>query len=72
LPRDQKTRAEAYAAGRQWGYLSANDIRKLENLPPIPNGDRYLEPVNMTEAGTQPTANDKLVEDIANMLAERR
>jgi len=45
---DIKARFQAYAAGRQWGWLSANDIRRLENQRSIgPEGDRYLEPVNM-------------------------
>lgn len=48
---DQKTRYEAYALARQWGWLSVNDIRRLENLPPIKGGDTYLEPLNMTDAG---------------------
>lgn len=47
---DQKSRYEAYAIGRQWGWLSVNDIRRLENMPPIPGGDRYLIPLNMTDA----------------------
>lgn len=50
---DSKTRAEAYANGRQWGWLSVNDIRRLENLPRVDNGDIYLQPVNMVEAGKQ-------------------
>jgi HK97 family phage portal protein len=72
---DAKSRAEAYAVGRQWGWLSVNDIRKMENLPPIPNGDRYLEPMNMTEAGSTPSATSNysnLVEDIYRMIEERR
>ncbi|WP_205516639.1 phage portal protein [Paenibacillus sp. SYP-B3998] len=32
---DAKSRAESYALGRQWGWLSVNDIRKLGNLSPI-------------------------------------
>lgn len=47
---DQKTRYEAYAIGRQWGWLSVNDIRRLENLPPIDGGDVYLQPLNMVDA----------------------
>lgn len=42
-----QTRYAAYSTGRQWGWLSANDIRELENLNPIEDGDRYLEPANM-------------------------
>ncbi|WP_395504669.1 phage portal protein [Ectopseudomonas hydrolytica] len=46
---DQKSRYEAYAIGRQWGWLSVNDIRRLENMPPVPGGDLYLQPLNMVD-----------------------
>lgn len=49
---DIKSRYEAYAIGRNWGWLSANDICRMENLNPIDNGDTYLEPLNMTPAGS--------------------
>lgn len=52
---DVKTRGDYYVRGRQWGWLSANDIRRLENMEPIENGDVYLSPLNMVEAGSQPT-----------------
>lgn len=48
---DQKSRYEAYAIGRQWGWLSVNDIRRLENMPPVAGGDVYLQPLNMVDAG---------------------
>lgn len=54
---DYKSRMEGYAVGRQNGWLSANDIRGLEELPPIPKeqgGDVYLVNGNMMTA-TQPT-----------------
>lgn len=44
---DVKSRYAAYAVARQWGWLSVNDIRRLENLPPIAGGDVYLTPLNM-------------------------
>lgn len=47
---DQKSRFEAYAIARQWGWLSVNDIRRLENMPPIKGGDRYLSPMNMVDS----------------------
>ena len=70
---DAKSRAEAYAAGRQWGWLSVNDIRRLENLSPIENGDIYLQPSNMFEAGQVPSQSEtaKLAEQI-QALIERR
>lgn len=48
---DQKSRYESYAIGRQWGWLSVNDIRRLENLPPIEGGNVYLQPLNMVPSG---------------------
>ncbi len=47
---DLKARYEAYAIARQWGWLSVNDIRRLENLPPIKGGDTYLTPLNMVDS----------------------
>jgi HK97 family phage portal protein len=51
---DVASRYAAYAIGRQWGWLSVNDIRNLENMNPVPKGDEYLQPLNMTELGTEP------------------
>lgn len=47
---DQKSRYEAYAIARQWGWLSVNDIRRLENMPPVAGGDTYLHPLNMVDS----------------------
>jgi HK97 family phage portal protein len=47
---DLKARYEAYAIARQWGWLSVNDIRRLENLPPVKGGDTYLTPLNMVDS----------------------
>jgi len=53
---DIQSRYQAYAIGRQWGWLSADDIRKLENLNPLSDGrgSIYLQPLNMVEAGAPP------------------
>jgi HK97 family phage portal protein len=48
-----QARYAAYATGRQWGWLSANDIRELENQNPIDQGNDYLIPLNMVPAGDQ-------------------
>ena len=49
---DIATRYQAYATGRQWGWLSINDVRRLEDLNAIgPAGDDYMEPLNMAPAG---------------------
>lgn len=50
---DTKARFEAYAKARQWGWISVNEIRAMENMNGIgPAGDRYIEPLNMIEAGS--------------------
>jgi len=47
---DLKSRYDAYAVGRQWGWLSANDVRDLEDMNPVAGGDEYLAPMNMAPA----------------------
>lgn len=52
---DIATRSAFYAMGRQWGWFSINDIRELEDMPDIgPDGDIYLQPLNMVPTGTEP------------------
>ena len=56
---DVASRYAAYAIGRQWGWLSANDVRERENLNPIESGDVYLSPMNMADqsAGMVPASD---------------
>lgn len=51
-------RYSSYATARNWGWFSVNDIRKLENLPPIEGGNAYMQPLNMASLGqaTGPTS----------------
>ena len=49
---DYQSRMNGYAIARQNGWLSANDIRELEDLNPIPDedgGNLYLVNGNMTK-----------------------
>lgn len=49
---DLKARWAAYFQGRQGGWLSINDVRRLENMDPIgPDGDVYETALNMKPAG---------------------
>lgn len=61
---DYQSRMNGYAVGRQNGWLSANDIRELENLNRIPEdlgGDLYLINGNMTKlADAGAFANKKI------------
>lgn len=50
---DMKARYEAYRVGREWGWLSPNEIRGWENMPDIEGGDEFLSPLNMTTLGTR-------------------
>ena len=55
LRADLAARSSHYASGRQWGYYSANDIRRFESLDTIgEKGDVYLQPANMAPAGEEP------------------
>jgi HK97 family phage portal protein len=51
---DSVARAQFYNVMRQTGAFSANDIRDLENLPPVEGGDTRLQPLNMAPLGTPP------------------
>jgi len=46
---DYASRMNGYATGRQNGWLSANDIRELEDMNPIEGGDVYLVNGNMVD-----------------------
>lgn len=51
---DLKTRYEAYAIARNWGWMSADDVLEKENENPLPDGQgqSYLVPLNMQPAGS--------------------
>lgn len=49
---DSKSMAEGFAIARNWGWLNVNEIRRFLNMNGIgEEGDVYLQPLNMTEAG---------------------
>lgn len=66
LRADQRSRNMAYAIGRQWGWLSANDVRALEDESPIDGGDIYLSPSNMVDADTVGDAEKADKQDAAD------
>ncbi len=52
---NQKERFEAYRIARQWGWLSINEIRELENWNPIGSqGDSYDAPMNGSAPAREP------------------
>jgi HK97 family phage portal protein len=49
---DSESRAKFYSAGKNWGFLSTNDVRELEDMNPVEDGtgDQYWAPVNCQPA----------------------
>jgi HK97 family phage portal protein len=51
---DSKARADFYQSGLSNGWTTINEVRALENLPPVPGGDvprMQMQNVPITEAG---------------------
>ncbi len=68
---DTAARYAAYAIGRQWGWLSANDVREKENQNPVDGGDAYLVPLNMVPAGSAPDEGEDQDDDEERGVARR-
>ena len=59
LQGDSAAQAAAWSVGRQWGWYSVNDIRRMMNMPPVEGGDVYLQPSNMIPADSEMAKGDK-------------
>lgn len=46
-----QARYTAYALGVQWGWVTRNEVRRLEDMNPIDGLDAPLTPLNMTTGG---------------------
>lgn len=64
LRADSAGRAAYYTTSLQNGWMSRNDVRRLENLPPIDGGDIYTVQLNLTPI-------DQLGKDISGSEAEK-
>ena len=67
---DAKSRAEAYATGRLNGWLSINDIRKLENMNTVESGDEYMQPLNYINIKLADDYHMQQIEKKSNMANE--
>lgn len=68
---DVKTRWEAYRLGRESGVYSVNDIRAFEDLPPVPEGNGRLQPMNFVPLASDPHQNQlELVEKQAEVQSQ--
>jgi HK97 family phage portal protein len=52
---DYRTRMDTYAKAVQWGILNRDEVRAIEGLAPIPDGEgaMYLTPLNMVPISEQ-------------------
>lgn len=48
LRANYQTRVAGYTSSLQNGWMSRNEVRALEDMPPIPGGDEYTVQLNMT------------------------
>lgn len=47
LRADLQARVALYSSARQNGWMTVNEIRRLEDMPAVPGGDVLLQPLNM-------------------------
>ncbi len=59
LRTDLKSRFDAYRVALAAGFMSVNEIRKLENLPAVDGGDILYRPLNMGELGKEESPIDE-------------
>lgn len=61
---DSKARAEYYTRAlggtQNPAWMTPNEIRRLENLPPLPGGDQLAQPKDFTDAATPDDASPSL------------
>ena len=56
---DSASRSNFYQSGLSNGWMTINEVRRLENLPPVSGGDTprmQMQNVPISEAGNDPTA----------------
>jgi hypothetical protein len=64
---DANSRFSAYSQGLQSGWLTINDVRRLEDLPPVEGGEITRVPLANINIG----AADLVAEDKKTMMAQR-
>jgi HK97 family phage portal protein len=69
LRADLEARVRSYSVGAQAGFYSTNDIRRLEDMPPVDQGDQYRVPLaNIALADTETITNEKKVYMVAQLI----
>ena len=69
LRADLEARIRSYSVGAQAGFYSTNDIRRLEDMPPVDQGDQYRVPLANIDLGdTETITNEKKVYMVAQLV----
>jgi HK97 family phage portal protein len=66
---DYQTRIQGYSVGIQAGFYSTNDIRRLEDLAPVADGDQFRVPLaNIDIQDAKIVAEDKRVQMASKLV----
>jgi len=69
LRADLEARIRSYSVGAQAGFYSTNDIRRLEDLPPVEQGDQYRVPLaNIALEDTETITNEKKIYMVSQLV----
>jgi HK97 family phage portal protein len=69
LRADLEARIRSYSVGSQAGFYSTNDIRRIEDMEPVENGDQYRVPLaNIALADTEVITEEKKVFMVAQLI----
>lgn len=63
-------RFDAYTKGLREGFMSLNDVRAMEDMSPIPDGDQFRVPLQNIDASDAKDVGLKLRTEIATMLVQ--
>lgn len=66
-PEDTQLKLQIYSNGLQNGWLTPNEVRERENLPPVENGDFVYIPFNLTQMGSSDPNNQKKIIDYVKL-----
>jgi hypothetical protein len=69
LRADLEARIRSYSVGSQAGFYSTNDIRRLEDMEPVEQGDQYRVPLaNIALADTAVITEEKRVKMVQQLV----
>jgi HK97 family phage portal protein len=69
LRADLEARVRSYSVGTQAGFMSTNDVRRLEDMEPVIAGDQYRVPLaNIALADTEVITTEKRVTMVAQLI----